>query len=355
MSPVKRAVRWSARIPWPHETATRPASPLTSAAIPAPALLAFARGIERRAAVFAELQCGHSRRGDAALGAALASFAPLAPALPVAQWPARFWALLLAAPPLREHGPTDRPLVFALLAEVGSGPRAALLLRLVAGLAESEAAAVLGIGRSTYRLALQRALPRLPDGAPDHAAWQAMGASVQPAIRALPADRLAHLRRIRDAALRGKRLPPPMVAAQPPSAGPGVHATAGRWRAIAIALVAVATIAALAMTFAGRPASGPDAGPDSIVVEPLPPPSGPAATLDAGDALLTDPDLDWLLADMPLAAGDPAFHAWLAAQASDGRTLDAIAASTGPGSVLPDTAHLPPVDDVLRSESDDAP
>lgn len=331
-----------------------PLRTLTSTPAPSPAVLAFLRGIERRGAVFGELQSGNAVRGDAALGIAMAGFVAIATDLPVPQWPARFWALVLAAPPLREHGPTDRPLAFAPLAEVGSGPRAALLLRLVAGLAETEASAVLGIGRSTYRLALQRALPRLPDGHPDHAGWQAMGVSAQTAIRALPADRLAHLALLRDAAVRGKRLPQPMAMESGRSALGHGTAPAGRWRWLAIGAVAVLTVAALAATFFGRGAASPDEGPSQVEVAPLPAADAPAATLDAADALATDRDLQLLLvADMPAAATDPGFYAWLAARTAAGRAIDDIEPLAA--SERPDEAARLPESREQPSETDDAP
>ena len=110
------------------------------------ALNAFLRGVERRGIVFAEWQGGDAEAGDAALAATLRGFGAVAAGIPFAEWPRRFWAMLLAAPELR--GPVMAQATPAMsaapahLAQLGSGPRAALLLRLVAGLAESEAAAV---------------------------------------------------------------------------------------------------------------------------------------------------------------------------------------------------------------------
>src|SRR5690606_3883 len=69
-------------------------------------------------------------------------------------------------------------------------------------------------GRSSYRLALQRALPRREDGSPDTAAWQALSAAAREAVRTVPEERLARIRMLRD----GARLP----AATPGRArGPG--------------------------------------------------------------------------------------------------------------------------------------
>ena len=98
-----------------------------SAAAPA-AIAAFLRGVERRGAVFAELQCGDAGCGDAALAAAMRAFREGAVANPIGDWPRRFWALLLAAPALRRPAPEATwPSALAALSQLGNGPRAALL------------------------------------------------------------------------------------------------------------------------------------------------------------------------------------------------------------------------------------
>src|SRR5690606_15855285 len=65
------------------------------------ALTAFLRGVERRGVVFAQWQGGDAAAGDAALADTLRAFAAGAQAMPFAEWPRRFWAMLLAAPQLR--------------------------------------------------------------------------------------------------------------------------------------------------------------------------------------------------------------------------------------------------------------
>ncbi|MCA1714107.1 MAG: hypothetical protein LC715_02915, partial [Gammaproteobacteria bacterium] len=65
---------------------------IDAAAAPA-ALTAFLRGIERRGALFAQLQCGDAIAGDSALAAAMGAFRKAAEQTPVAGWPRRFWAL----------------------------------------------------------------------------------------------------------------------------------------------------------------------------------------------------------------------------------------------------------------------
>ena len=272
------------------------------------ALTAFLRGVERRGAVFAEWQGGDPEAGDAALASTLRGFRALAGGIPFAEWPRRFWAMLLAAPQLRQATPTGAGSAPASVAALGVGPRAALLLRLVAGLAEAEAAAVLGIARPSYRLALQRALPHREDGSPDPDAWRALSATAQQAVRALPQERLETVAMLRD----GLRPRPPARPAPAPE-------TAARRRA---AWVWPATLAVLALTGVLLAATwwGPwlpapvAPGAAGIRVEPLPPAAPPVARFDPADALASHRDLDLLLAQ---ATGgfdddaDPAFDAWL--------------------------------------------
>lgn len=280
------------------------------------ALTAFLRGVERRGLVFAELQGGDVDRGDAALAAALRAFAAAAGQAPFAEWPRRFWSLLLAAPALR--GATlvlPRADALAVLAGLGSGPRAALLLRLVAGLSEGDAAAVLGISRPTYRLALQRALPRDAEGRVDPELWRALGDTAQQAIRALPAMRLERL-----AALREGR--PVHRDRQPAASG-----TRRRWLWPALSLAALLTALALAATW-WWPETRTSTDSARIRSEPLPPAAEPAARYDAGDALATHRDLALLLdaASPDAPPRDPAFDAWLvsaiATPAADGDATD---------------------------------
>jgi hypothetical protein len=291
-----------------------PMSPATlseSAAAPA-ALAAFLRGVERRGAVFAELQCGDAGCGDAALAAAMRAFREGAAASPISDWPSRFWGLLLAAPVLRRAAPgADWPGALSALARLGTGPRAALLLRLVAGLHETEAATALGVAPPTYRLALQRALPRHANGAPDEDAWHALAEATQLAIRQLPPTRLARLAQLREAALQPRRPPASVRRRRPTAAG-----SRPRWL-----LPALWTgLAACAMAFVASfvlPTTGlrHDDGEPRIQREPLPPAEQPASRFDAQTAVLTDRDFEMLLAEGDAdVAGDVGFQSWYAAQ-----------------------------------------
>ena len=247
-------------------------SPASSSPAPA-ALAAFLRGCERRGAVFAELQCGNADRGDVALAAALRAFRGKAAALPMADWPVRFWALLAATPQLRADGPAAQwPDAFAALARPATADRAALLLRLAGGLQEAEAADALGLDGAAYRDALARACPRDSLGHPDAGAWRALADAIQQHLRELPDDRLATLTRLREDALAGTRLPP--VEAKAPA--PAVARTPRRWPWILSALVLLAALAAGLWWWRGSGLSTSSALPQAIPtdedgVSPMPP------------------------------------------------------------------------------------
>lgn len=279
------------------------------------ALTAFLRGVERRGVVFAQWQGGDAGAGDAALAATLRAFAGDAQGMPFAEWPRRFWAMLLAAPQLRGATPTATDVPVAV-ASLGSGPRAALLLRVVAGLAESEAAAVLGIARPTYRLALQRALPRGEDGSADPAAWRELSQAAQLAVRAVPAERLETIAMLRDG-LRPRPVRAPAAPSRPGRPG---------WLWPATVAVVALTAGALAATWWGPWIAGAEPDGDArIRIETLPPAAAPAARFDPADALATHRDLDLLVAQVTgdfADDADPAFDAWLVdALSQEGATL----------------------------------
>lgn len=296
-----------------------------SSAAPAPsptpaALAAFLRGVERRAAVLAELQAGDAVNGDAALAAAMREFRDGAAGLPMGEWPRRFWSLLLAQPALRQRVPvalaleaTDR------LGELGSGPRAALLLRLAAGLEDAEAAAVLGVGTSSYRMALQRALPCDADGQPDAQLWHRLREQVHRRIKTLPTARLLQLTRAREAVLAGTAGDPP----RPRTRGFQTRGSAPSWQRpvrsrprwllpLLWSLLALCA-AAFAATFwwplrePGQAAA--DRPPNGL------PQEAPASRYGATAGLVSHRDFA-LLADPAgeQQAQDLAFHSWLLAQ-----------------------------------------
>jgi hypothetical protein len=315
------------------------ARPLDASAGPPAALTAFLRGIERRGAVFAQLATGSAVAGDAALAATMHAFRGVASGAPFTEWPRRFWALLLANPRLRTPAVQSAwPTGFEALAGLGVGPRAALLLRLVAGLPEADAAAVLGVARATYRLALQRALPRHDDGAPDATAWRALGDAAQAMVRQLPASRLEELVRQREAAVIGRG--PPPAPRRPRARG------APRYRQ-ACAAVAAFTVLALAATWWLPHRGAADPGFDGVRVEPLPPAERPVATYDQDAALLTHRDFELLVeGEGSAVVADPGFFAWYAAQRDAGRGPEdaeplPIDDAIAPAMAGPETADVP--------------
>ena len=298
-----------------------------AAAVPA-ALSAFLRGVERRGALFAELQCGDRDTGDTALAAALRAFRNHAGALAMAEWPRRFWSLLVAAPPLRQASVMAHwPPGLQSLAPLGSGARRALLLRLVAGLAEDEAALVLGLDPAAYQQALADACPRDADGQPDALAWRSLAEAIQQQLRDLPPERLARLARLREEAIAGTRHERIRAATPTTSrkstSSPSAHR---RWPWVVLVLVMCAlALAASAWWQRGQDApvandaleQGVQRIQDKVEIDSAPlPEQAPAARFDATIALLTHPDFELVMdPEEEALARDADFSAWYAAGA----------------------------------------
>lgn len=283
-----------------HDRHRMTASTLPLAADARAALDAFLREIERRAAVFAELACGSAPRGDAAVEAAVQAFCRAAARGPLPDWTLQFWSLLLASPQLQAYrGPGHWPDALARLADLGPGLRAALLLRLVAGLDDTQAAQVLGIAVGTYASALQRAggARQTPAGA---ARWQALAMATRQQLRLLPGERLLRLAQARERSLAGR--PPPR------------RRRGGTQQRLVWAVLAACAVALVA-TFLLPKRDGANA--PEVRVSALPPAEAPLDTFDADTALLTHPDFDQLAAPPPQAAlaRDLGFYAWYAAEA----------------------------------------
>lgn len=328
---------------------TRPSSSPEVRPASSPALAAFLRGVERRAAVLAELQCGDPARGDRALAAAMAEFQEAAAAEDpaagqvMAGWPAGFWSRLLARPELRSHVPvrvelsaTDR------LGTLGSGPRAALLLSLAAGLDQDEAATVMGIASGSYELAVRRALAHLA-GSDDQTAlatqWRQLRERVHHRIKNLPAERQRFLAEARAEALAGGGIEGSGEVAAGPA--PGVTRAAARppWLVPVLwGLLALCAIA-FAGTFFGDALLARLAGPEegevwSGVLEEG---EEPASRYGRQAQVLTHRDFE-LLADPEGAAeaGHLAFHSWLAAQG-----VSAATPGAEPGLAREEPEHEP--------------
>ena len=286
-------------------------APSFQARVAPAALAAFLRGVERRGAVLAELQCGDSACGDVAMAAAMAGFPAAATGMPMADWPRMFWALLLAQPRLRHRTPVAMALdATDNLADLGSGPRVALLLRLAAGLTEADAAAVLGVAAPTYSLALRRALPSHADGRADPEAWQRLREQIHRRIKTLPQDRLLRLARAREAALDGQSDGSPLTSS-PPDARPRRRLLAVLWTLLALCAVAMAA------TF-WRPGAGTWSGRDDdmrVRRQALPTAEAPASRYGRDAGLIAHRDFA-LLGD-PMAevrTRDLDFHSWLVSQ-----------------------------------------
>ena len=313
---------------------------------PPPAVAAFLRGMERRAAVLAELQAGDAAAGDAALAGAMGQWLAASAGMTMGEWPVRFWSLLLAQPQLRVRTPvalalnaTDR------LGELDNGPRAALLLRLVAGLDERSAAEALGVAEQAYRVALQDAFPLDRDGNPDSRAWRALLDQVQRRIKALPPDRLLRLSSAREAVLGG------LVPLGRPDPSPAGGARARGWLMTTLWALLVLCALALAATFlpsASDWLAPGDIDSDSAALRDMPAAShyGPEA------GLIAHRDFD-LLADPDAAQSrDLAFHSWLAAQPAG--PMDAMAPA--PDVAEPAGGAIPSESPAAgRSETADAP
>ncbi len=254
---------------------------------------AFLQDIRPRAEVFAQLLCGDSQQANAALMAAMRAFRDSSPPTTVEisadHWPLRLWTLLLTRPELRR--PAAHPCwapSFARLERLGLGERAAVLLRLVAGLDDADAATVLGISPQTLRRAFQRALPRRPDGEPDLDIWRAWATAIDAMQRkAMPRAAQAHVT---------------------------FQANAPRWLQPTLWAALMACAIGLAASFllpVGRP------GGTGAYVEgtPLPPADAPASTYNADTAVLTHRDFDQLMDVREDAlVRDLDFYAWYAAQ-----------------------------------------
>ena len=283
-----------------------------------PALAAFLRGIERRAAVLAELQAGDPVAGDAAVAAAMRQWHAAAGAMTMGEWPQRFWALLLAQPQLHVRTAVALPLdATDRLGELGTGPRAALLLRVAAGLDETAAAAALGVPVPSYRIALQSALPRRPDGSPDGGSWQRLRDQIQRRIKALSPERMSRLAGARGTVLQDEGL-------GRGASGPAAERAQRRHGGVPVALWVLLALCALALaaTFlpgapawlaAAWPGRGDLVPTRNLVVLPE---SAPASRFGTESGLIAHRDFA-LLADPNAAqAQDLAFHSWLAAQAA---------------------------------------
>jgi len=326
------------------------------------ALSAFLRGAERRAFVFLWLEGGDAPAAERALAAAIRAFPVPAAAMPMADWPARFWKLLAALPP----PPTGHwPDALEALGSMPLPVRRALLLRQVAGLDEATAAGVAGVAIPAYQALLAEACPRDPDGAPDVSGWRRQAEAIQQAGRDLDAEQLQRLAQLRDAALAGQALAP--SARGPGRVGSVAPAERVRprpvrrsrwWRVVAGAAGALILILAVAWKWGPSlhaPVSrsvttGTVAGVDDlrvhdnepVVIESLPEADPPAAAAARWPEALPEPVAEPLVAELGLLS-------WYAAGAPESRLeRDDTPAMEDASPSPPDADAGPAADDAWR-------
>lgn len=292
-----------------------------SSASPA-VLTQFLRGIGKRGYVLAEAQCGEIARAQRALATTIAEFREVAAHIALAHWPEHFWQRLLAQPILRPYtaAPFDDP-----LAHLSAGPRAALLLRLVAGLDNARGAAVLRVSPPAYRQALTGALHALHELGVDQTALRALQERLQQRIKALPEQFL-------QAPSQPRARPHPHAARSPARSRPlsveRSDRASSRWLRPTLRAALVALVLLFLATFLHLPAHTTSA----IRIERLPE-QAVAAKLSPTAQALASPDFE-LLGDVDgeRDARDLALLSWVDA---------APAASQGIPQAMPTSPALP--------------
>jgi hypothetical protein len=255
-----------------------------------PALAAFLRGIEPRARVLALAQAGPGLEAAPLLAAVRTDFVGRAARLPLAEWPLRYWGLLLARDELaRPVGPTPAHPLYRL----AHTRRLALLLRLVVGLDAPGAARVLGLSETAYRALLADAEEKLAELGVGPAVLVRWHEGFQQEVRASAAPEAGAGGA--PARASGRAAAPPRAA---PRAGRGfrLRLTPAQWGLAAVASVLLAVLAATFIWPPGALAPGPATaaeGPAPLQAAPSP---SPRRDLDAD--LVVDPDFG-LLASAP--------------------------------------------------------
>lgn len=287
------------------------------------ALSAFLRGVERRALVVAELQCGDPQVAEQALVTVMRAFVGIASDVPMAQWPDRFWILLAHRNALRAPAPGGKWAAdLQHLPTLAPTTRLALLLRIGGGLDEAAAAQILDMTLVDYRSALAEACPRTAEGQPDAAGWRALAEQVQQRLRDLPAARLQRLQQPAAAPEAGGKATSwrtPQKTEDAPRTRARRQQRRVPWKGLLIVVLTAGVLLGGAAWWkhvgsAPAPAAAPegalaDTGP--VQVEALPaedlPVVAPADPAHAADdaAMLADPELG--------LARDADLYAWFAA------------------------------------------
>lgn len=303
-----------------------------------PAVAAFLRGASRRASLFVQVQAGgQDVAAVQALQAVSRVFATEAGHAPIAEWPRHFWRLLLAAPALRGRAQAALATPLPGIARLPADQRAAVLLHLVAGLDEADAAAALGIEVADYQTRIREALPRDVLGQPDVDVWRAWRAQAERALAQMPEPAPAPAPQARrpapDAVATGPDAVPSRAQAHADAAADASHRRRMRWLWLALALCALAMVATFLLHPRGRELI--DQWRMQVRVEPLGPAEAPRARFPAAD-IAGHPDRDLLAAPAELAlARELPLLSWLAIASAD---AEADASLQG---FLPDATTLP--------------
>jgi hypothetical protein len=280
--------------------------------LPNNALTAFLHGIEARAWVFALCQGGDARRADQVLSAAEREFIVAAAGLPLSEWPLQFWAALLRQPALL--GPLDPELD---LSRIEPGPRAALLLRLLANLDVPHAAQALGVSVRAYEAALGQAMaaPEHPEGwLPD------LREQLRTLVQELPAHTRAHLDEMRRDILADlatgapESVPPPPEGLEPePDAATTPEAAPPRWPWFGLGILLLALLATLVFPLPGGLRPGQSEKLPSEAVPPPPALSDTVVVTHPDYAQLAEPQSEGLAREL-------AFYSWLAGSGATATT-----------------------------------
>lgn len=282
--------------------------------------------------MFALNQCADPDRARQALALGLEDFVGRARDLPLARWPAQFWTSLLAQPALLTKAGAQPG-----LASLPAGPRAALLLRLIAGLDFEPAAHVLGVSQAAYENALRQALasPELDD-----ARMQALRERLHDQVHELPDDQRAMLLQLRERALAAMASPVVAIAAA------SVEKPATRRPWLPWALAGLALLLALAAWWLWPSASPAPRKGEVLPAEQIAPPPALSDTV-----IVTHPDYQQLAhPDDEALAGQLALLSWFAAATSYAGAIEPVAAETAPISL----AEATPAEQALLQSASSA-
>lgn len=260
---------------------------------PPDAVAAFLRGLDRRARLVCHVQSGSREAAARAMAAVARVFAAEAPRWPVADWPARYWRMLLATPSLRADALAAMDPPLPGVARLAPASRAAVLLLLVAGLDEAAAADVLQLPVPDLQARVRESLPRDALGQPDVDVWRAWRAAAQREL--------------------ARAYTSPVAPAAPALRAPVAPHRLVRWLWSGVGLGLLAFTATFLLHPTGREAIQRWRAP--IKREALPPAQPPRARFDPTDptlhpdrALLTAP------AEVRLARALPLLAWWVATE-----------------------------------------